>query len=95
MAVGDASRMESQIGEDGSRKQIEYLTEKLKEYRARAKEADRFRSENESLKMRAEAATSLEVGIKSVGSELEKLRDENKKLRVKNDALIKENGIVE
>ena len=91
MATNDQSRIFTQ-GEDNYKKQIAYLTDKVKEYRDRGKDTDILRLENENLKIRAMAASTLESSSKNLVSEIENLRSENSKQKVKIQALLAENG---
>jgi hypothetical protein len=93
MMVGDHSRVLEQ-NEEGLKKQIAMLTDKMKEYRAKSKDAETLRLENEHLKIRAHAASTFESHNKNLGSEVEALRNEVQKLRVKNQALLAENEFI-
>ena len=80
--------------EEGLKKQVDYLTAKMKEYREKSKDVESLRLENDNLKIRAQASTSLEANVKTMMNEIEHLRTENKGLKTKNQVLITENGTI-
>jgi Ser-tRNA(Ala) deacylase AlaX len=91
MMINDQSKVHIQ-SEEGLKKQVDYLTEKMKEYRTKSNNMDALLIENDNLKLKVQALTAAEASFKSVGSEIDFLRQENKTLKVKNGALIAENG---
>lgn len=91
MMINDQSKVHIE-SEAGLKKQVDYLTEKMKEYRTKSNNVDALLMENDNLKLKIQAMTAAEASYKSVGGEVDHLRQENKTLKVKNAALMAENG---